>query len=298
MQTIKHENQPDRKTKIEDDWELESRSPTPVASSSPEQSVGSSMPGLSQNFDDLSFYTTPDSMLSQPNAWNSNGQYANGGYVSSASSSQSYYARPPLSAGRSQQNLPSLTEINLTQTAPSYSSRSQLPRQQPQSYYSSSPTDPLDITYNKTLQRGFTPSFSHTQYPTPRTSYPINTAAGLATSYSTIDQWSPVEPYCTYPNGHSWPPSMACQTGGNSAYLNSDTSSIGSRRRRGNLPKHVTDILRAWFQDHLEHPYPSEEDKQMLIGKTHLTISQVSCFPLLSISHRCDKRFLGDGCAN
>lgn len=48
------------------------------------------------------------------------------------------------------------------------------------------------------------------------------------------------------------------------------------KRRRGNLPKPVTDILRAWFHEHLDHPYPSEEDKQMFMTRTGLSISQVS----------------------
>ena len=48
------------------------------------------------------------------------------------------------------------------------------------------------------------------------------------------------------------------------------------KRRRGNLPKAVTDILRQWFSQHIAHPYPSEEEKQMLMSQTGLTISQVS----------------------
>lgn len=48
------------------------------------------------------------------------------------------------------------------------------------------------------------------------------------------------------------------------------------KRRRGNLPKPVTDILRAWFHEHLDHPYPSEEDKQMFMTRTGLSISQIS----------------------
>jgi hypothetical protein len=51
-----------------------------------------------------------------------------------------------------------------------------------------------------------------------------------------------------------------------------------TKRRRGNLPKPVTDILRAWFHEHLDHPYPSEEDKQMFMTRTGLSISQVSMF--------------------
>ncbi|KAG5292590.1 homeobox transcription factor AhpA [Histoplasma ohiense] len=49
-----------------------------------------------------------------------------------------------------------------------------------------------------------------------------------------------------------------------------------NKKRRGNLPKSVTDVLRAWFHEHLDHPYPSEEDKQMFISRTGLTISQIS----------------------
>ena len=54
-----------------------------------------------------------------------------------------------------------------------------------------------------------------------------------------------------------------------------DPSDSRNRRRRGNLPKHITDLLRSWFQDHLDHPYPSEEEKQMFIAQTNLTINQV-----------------------
>lgn len=54
-----------------------------------------------------------------------------------------------------------------------------------------------------------------------------------------------------------------------------DSNDPRSKRRRGNLPKQVTDILRAWFHDHLDHPYPTEEDKQMFIARTGLSLSQV-----------------------
>lgn len=77
-----------------------------------------------------------------------------------------------------------------------------------------------------------------------------------------------------------------------------------NKRRRGNLPKPVTDILRSWFLEHLDHPYPSEEDKQMFITRTGLTISQVSiqtysCLPLrpfgklLTLNLHCDRLATG-----
>ena len=51
---------------------------------------------------------------------------------------------------------------------------------------------------------------------------------------------------------------------------------VPPKRRRGNLPKPVTDLLKQWLLDHLDHPYPTEEDKQWFIAQTGLSISQVS----------------------
>ncbi|KAK3368187.1 homeobox domain-containing protein [Podospora didyma] len=48
------------------------------------------------------------------------------------------------------------------------------------------------------------------------------------------------------------------------------------RKRRGNLPKPTTDILRSWFLAHLSHPYPSEEEKQELMRQTGLQMNQIS----------------------
>ncbi|KAI1213051.1 uncharacterized protein F4807DRAFT_309766 [Annulohypoxylon truncatum] len=48
------------------------------------------------------------------------------------------------------------------------------------------------------------------------------------------------------------------------------------RKRRGNLPKETTDKLRAWFVAHLQHPYPSEEEKQDLMRQTGLQLNQIS----------------------
>ena len=61
----------------------------------------------------------------------------------------------------------------------------------------------------------------------------------------------------------------------NSYGITGDSMDPRTKRRRGNLPKSVTDILRAWFHEHLDHPYPTEEDKQMFIARTGLSISQV-----------------------
>lgn len=49
-----------------------------------------------------------------------------------------------------------------------------------------------------------------------------------------------------------------------------------SRKRRGNLPRDTTDKLRAWFDDHLSHPYPTEDEKQEFIRRTGLQMNQIS----------------------
>ena len=49
-------------------------------------------------------------------------------------------------------------------------------------------------------------------------------------------------------------------------------------KRRGNLPKVATNILMSWLQEHLDHPYPSDEDKQRFMNRTGLMIQQVSTF--------------------
>jgi hypothetical protein len=57
------------------------------------------------------------------------------------------------------------------------------------------------------------------------------------------------------------------------------------RKRRGNLPKETTDKLRTWFVAHLQHPYPTEDEKQELMRQTGLQMSTspilISCYKTL-----------------
>ncbi|KAL8847884.1 MAG: hypothetical protein Q9221_007095 [Calogaya cf. arnoldii] len=54
-------------------------------------------------------------------------------------------------------------------------------------------------------------------------------------------------------------------------FHNVDVGENRNKKRRGNLPKQTTDILRSWLHDHLDHAYPSEEQKQHLIRETGLS---------------------------
>ncbi|TFK86263.1 hypothetical protein K466DRAFT_493140 [Polyporus arcularius HHB13444] len=49
-----------------------------------------------------------------------------------------------------------------------------------------------------------------------------------------------------------------------------------AQRKRGKLPKPVTDFLKDWLHRHSDHPYPSEEEKKQLCHATGLSMSQVS----------------------
>ncbi|CAG8656340.1 31193_t:CDS:2 [Gigaspora margarita] len=50
----------------------------------------------------------------------------------------------------------------------------------------------------------------------------------------------------------------------------------GPKRRHGNLPKATTTLLKDWLARHKKHPYPTEEEKQVLARKTMLTLQQIS----------------------
>ncbi|KAI9737066.1 MAG: hypothetical protein M1834_000656 [Cirrosporium novae-zelandiae] len=49
-----------------------------------------------------------------------------------------------------------------------------------------------------------------------------------------------------------------------------------NRKRRGNLPKWVTDILKDWLQRNLDHPYPTEDQKFDLMNQTNMDMQQLS----------------------
>lgn len=48
------------------------------------------------------------------------------------------------------------------------------------------------------------------------------------------------------------------------------------QKKRGIFPKAATNIMRNWLFQHLNHPYPSEDQKKMLAEETRLTILQVN----------------------
>ncbi|KAG0030167.1 hypothetical protein BGZ81_002982 [Podila clonocystis] len=49
-----------------------------------------------------------------------------------------------------------------------------------------------------------------------------------------------------------------------------------NRKRRGNLPKSVTSVLKNWLVHNAIHPYPTEDEKIKLAEATHLSLNQIS----------------------
>ncbi|KAF4548282.1 putative homeobox protein CUP9 [Elsinoe fawcettii] len=51
---------------------------------------------------------------------------------------------------------------------------------------------------------------------------------------------------------------------------------LAKARKRSNLPKESTDIMKRWFEDHLDNPYPSEDEKKYFAQKAGINLTQVS----------------------
>jgi hypothetical protein len=54
------------------------------------------------------------------------------------------------------------------------------------------------------------------------------------------------------------------------------SATTGTKKRRGNLPRQVTEVLRVWLNSNLQHPYPTDEEKAQLMKQTGLTLNQIS----------------------
>lgn len=61
----------------------------------------------------------------------------------------------------------------------------------------------------------------------------------------------------------------------------------GKNKRRGNLPKEVTEKLYTWLYGHLSHPYPTEDEKQKMMRETNMQMSK-----LQSVSNIIKPQFL------
>lgn len=54
------------------------------------------------------------------------------------------------------------------------------------------------------------------------------------------------------------------------------TKATNPNKRRSNLPKETIQVLNQWLLDHLQNPYPTQQEKRELLIKTGLTKIQLS----------------------
>jgi Homeobox KN domain len=54
-------------------------------------------------------------------------------------------------------------------------------------------------------------------------------------------------------------------------------------KRRGNLPKESKDKLKLWLSKHVEHPYPTEDEKKELAAEAGMTMGQVDSYTFILI---------------
>lgn len=138
---------------------------------------------------------------------------------------------------------------------------------------------------------------SYNDYPPPGAEYPRSEYALEARPLHTHDNVARDEPYpypfygyqqprdqpyagpSSYPPNQGQTPFTNGRPAGNYSPNSHQSEDMGDgkpRKRRGNLPKPITDILTDWFVNHLEHPYPNEEEKQYLMRQTGLQLSKHS----------------------
>lgn len=263
------------------------------------------MPSLTEGFEEVNvrgndtmFATQaqPMATMDRTSPWMPSSQYQNMSTNFSATTPRMSQLSSQQLSSRPGDNLPPLRDIN--QQTPTFNSTYSTPSGQI-TYVTQSPAYPqiysnAQSTTTEIDSAAFVPrtvSYDSSQFSRfansyPQTTRPYQTAEYARYGSSTYDRYR-YNPSYGY-GGEMGYPSHALVGSQTTAFgVPGDLSGSHGRRRRGNLPKPVTDILRSWFHDHLDHPYPTEEDKQMFIQKTGLTISQVNPLTAQICHDRC-----------
>lgn len=107
-------------------------------------------------------------------------------------------------------------------------------------------------------------------------------ALGTSNSFSAMN-YTP-SPYLVRRSGDKLPPNVVSRYRRATRDINPRRTSVRANanqtERPRNLPQAETKKLRAWFMSHLQHPYPTEQEKQELVRETGLHLSASSSFQL------------------
>jgi Homeobox KN domain len=109
-------------------------------------------------------------------------------------------------------------------------------------------------------------------YPTPTTASTMSNYSSSSSSYNPYPNTASRDhTYRPAPGNSVAPPPPPVVTPATLA------AAVGTQqRRRGKLPKPVTEFLKKWLLAHTDHPYPTEDEKKWLCSETGLSMSQVS----------------------
>ncbi|KIX06025.1 uncharacterized protein Z518_03999 [Rhinocladiella mackenziei CBS 650.93] len=219
--------------------------------------------------------TYPLPGLQRPSSsWTSASPYTEIVSPYNASQRASYPSQPPCSPTKESPGLPPIRDFDRMNNyeSPFLPSTSSYP----QAYGASSGSQGAQEPYLLAMDRPFyyDPAHRYGQC-CPQTNKPNAPQMGYARyAPSPYDYRAGVSYQPPYgPVDYAPSPTSLHHPSSPSGAMDTDTR---NRRRRGNLPRQITDILRAWFHEHLDHPYPTEEDKQAFMAKTGLTIAQIS----------------------
>lgn len=207
-------------------------------------------------------YQPPDQIAPQRSSasWPVNPTYPD---MATSYAQRAPYYPQPMSQLKHEPGLPSIRDMPFaspTIPSPSYNT-----------VYGASSQGPLPMDYGNSFRRS-----SYTDGRQLSQTYPP-----YARPYS-MDKYDPGYrsqnlPHSVYSQPYTDYQSNYHTSMGHGPYHSMDHHS-SSKKRRGNLPKPVTDILRNWLHQNMEHPYPTEEEKNQLIERTGLSMAQVSSY--------------------
>ncbi|EXJ95459.1 hypothetical protein A1O1_00581 [Capronia coronata CBS 617.96] len=253
--------------------------PPSVASKSDPPSPEHSQAGTSvEGFDNMSARSVESSYpmphhQRRSSSWNSSSQYGEMVGPYNAPQRVQYSSQTPFPSSRASPSLPPIRDIG------GYDSQYPPPAGTYSQTYGAPPgvaTHGVQDTYSYTAERpayyDTTGRYGQGYPPANRPSVPqVDYARYAPSPYEYRAGVAYQSPYG--PTEYASSPSTVHHPSSPTVGMDTETR---NRRRRGNLPRQITDILRAWFHEHLDHPYPTEEDKQAFMARTGLTIAQIS----------------------
>ncbi|CAK9303616.1 unnamed protein product [Gordionus sp. m RMFG-2023] len=98
---------------------------------------------------------------------------------------------------------------------------------------------------------------------------------GLIQTNNGFFNFTPNKNNTFYDNSQNLSQNSSTPTGKDS-FDDKDDNFFPGSGKRGVLPKQATDVMRSWLFQHLMHPYPSEDEKKIIMNQTNLSLIQVN----------------------